>query len=137
MCMGLCALEQCPVLAVIPHGSGLKRNLVEIIMPNCPQCASEYAYHDGTLYVCPECNHEWQPGEESATGLQVKDSNGNLLADGDSIILIKDLKLKGGSTVLKKGAKARNIRLVEGDHQIDCKVDDIKVMLKAEFVKKA
>lgn len=110
-------------------------------MLKCPQCSSEYAYHDGTLYVCPECNHEWNDaagtGEAANGTLEVRDANGNLLADGDSIILIKDLKLKGSSTTLKKGAKARNIRLVDGDHQIDCKVDDIKIMLKAEFVKKA
>ena len=107
-------------------------------MPDCPKCASEYAYQDGVMYVCPECAHEWNPetaesGEKSA---EVRDSNGNLLANGDSVILIKDLKLKGASTVLKKGAKAKNIRLVDGDHEIDCRVDDMKVMLKAEFVKK-
>ena len=107
-------------------------------MPDCPQCSSEYAYQDGIMYVCPECAHEWNPetaesGEKSAG---VRDSNGNLLADGDSVILIKDLKLKGASTVLKKGAKAKNIRLVDGDHEIDCRIDDMKVMLKAEFVKK-
>lgn len=107
-------------------------------MHNCPQCSSEHAYHDGTLYVCPECAHEWNPESEDHTAAPgVRDCNGNLLADGDSVILIKDLKLKGASTVLKKGAKAKNIRLVDGDHQIDCKVDDVKVMLKAEFVKKA
>ena len=107
-------------------------------MPDCPKCASEYAYQDGVMYVCPECAHEWNPetaesGEKSAV---VRDSNGNLLANGDSVILIKDLKLKGASTVLKKGAKAKNIRLVDGDHEIDCRVEDMKVMLKAEFVKK-
>lgn len=106
-------------------------------MPPCPQCSSEYTYHDGTLYVCPDCTHEWREDEAAGGGLEVRDSNGNLLADGDSIILIKDLKLKGSSTVLKKGAKARNIHLVDGDHQIGCRIDDTKVMLKAEFVKKA
>ena len=107
-------------------------------MANCPKCSSEYAYHDGVLYICPECAHEWNPetAESTEQGRVVRDSNGNALADGDSIILIKDLKLKGGSQVLKKGAKARNIRLVDGDHEIDCRVDDTKVMLKAEFVKK-
>ena len=113
-------------------------------MQNCPKCSSEYAYHDGTLYVCPECSHEWQPGAEQgpdavgAAGApyEVKDAYGTPLANGDSIILIKDLKLKGSSTVIKKGAKAKNIRLVEGDHEIDCRVDDMKVMLKADFVKK-
>ncbi|MCX8581964.1 alkylphosphonate utilization protein [Gilliamella sp. B3482] len=108
-------------------------------IPNCPVCHSEHTYHDGTFYVCPECAHEWDPNQETSTNdeLQVKDSNGNTLVDGDDIILIKDLKLKGSSTVLKKGAKAKGIRLVDGDHEIDCKVDGMKVMLKACFVKKA
>ncbi|WLT06925.1 zinc ribbon domain-containing protein YjdM [Gilliamella apis] len=108
-------------------------------IPNCPACQSEHSYHDGTFYVCPECAHEWDPNQETSTTdeLQVKDSNGNLLVDGDDIILIKDLKLKGSSTVLKKGAKAKGIRLVDGDHEIDCKIDGMKVMLKACFVKKA
>ena len=112
-------------------------------MPNCPTCASEHTYHDGTLYVCPECGHEWQPEAGASAGASdgsvvpvVKDAYGTPLANGDSIILVKDLKLKGCSTVIKKGAKAKNIRLVDGDHQIDCRVDDIKVMLKADFVKK-
>lgn len=106
-------------------------------MLKCPQCASEYVYPDGVMYICPECAHEWNP--ESAASAQeagVYDSNGNLLVDGDSVILIKDLKLKGSSTVLKKGAKAKNIRIVDGDHEIDCRVGDMKVMLKASFVKK-
>lgn len=108
-------------------------------IPNCPVCQSEHTYHDGTFYVCPECAHEWDPNQTASSEdkRQVKDSNGNLLADGDDIILIKDLKLKGSSTVLKKGAKAKGIRLVDGDHEIDCKVDGMKVMLKACFVKKA
>ena len=109
-------------------------------MQNCPTCDSEHTYHDGTLYVCPECGHEWQPEAEAAAGASdgpvVKDAYGTPLANGDSIILVKDLKLKGSSTIIKKGAKAKNIRLVDGDHQIDCRVDDIKVMLKADFVKK-
>ena len=107
-------------------------------MEKCPQCSSEYAYHDGTLFVCPECTHEWQPAADAngevADG--VVDAYGTPLANGDSIILIKDLKLKGASTVLKKGAKAENIRLTSGDHEIDCRMDDMKVMLKASFVKK-
>lgn len=107
-------------------------------MQNCPKCSSEHIYHDGTLWVCPECNHEWQPDGEGASNGErvVKDANGNVLADGDAVILIKDLKLKGASTVLKKGAKAKSIRLVDGDHEIDCRMNDMKVMLKAEFVKK-
>ncbi len=107
-------------------------------MPDCPKCACKYAYQDGALHVCPECAHEWNPeaGQAGQAGGGVRDSNGNLLADGDSIILIKDLKLKGSSTVLKKGTKAKNIRLVDGDHEIDCRMGDMKVMLKADFVKK-
>lgn len=107
-------------------------------MENCPNCACEYAYFDGTMNVCPECSHEWQAGSVvEGSAREVRDSNGNVLADGDSIILIKDLKLKGGaSSVLKKGSKAKNIRLVDGDHEIDCRMNDMKVMLKAEFVKK-
>ena len=107
-------------------------------MPDCPKCASEYAYQDGVMCVCPECAHEWNPesAENREKSAGVRDSNGNLLANGDSVILIKDLKLKGSSTVLKKGTKAKNIRLVDGDHEIDCRMDDMKVMLKAEFVKK-
>jgi protein PhnA len=105
---------------------------------NCPQCSSEQNYFDGTFTVCLECGHEWDAANVSnEDALEVKDSNGNLLANGDDVILIKDLKLKGSSTVLKKGAKAKGIRLVEGDHEIDCKVDGMKIMLKACFVKKA
>lgn len=104
----------------------------------CPQCASEQNYFDGTFTVCLECGHEWDANNASNTDeLVVKDSNGNLLANGDDVILIKNLKLKGSSQVLKKGAKAKGIRLVEGDHEIDCKVDGMKIMLKACFVKKA
>ena len=92
------------------------------------------------MLICPECAHEWMPGEEAATeeGLVIRDSVGNLLADGDSVTVIKDLKVKGSSSVVKVGTKVRNIRLVEGDHDIDCKVDGIGPMkLKSEFVKKA
>lgn len=106
-------------------------------MPLCPNCSSDLAYFDGAAHVCPECSHEWTQetaGDNGASG--VRDCNGNPLANGDSIILIKDLKLKGASTVLKKGAKAKNIRLVDGDHEIDCRINDMKVMLKAEYVKK-
>lgn len=108
-------------------------------LPNCPQCGGEYCYQDANVWICPTCAFEWN--ESSTTNdddaLIIKDANGNLLADGDDIILTKDLKLKGSSTVIKKGAKAKGIRLVAGDHEIDCKVDGIKVMLKACFVKKA
>lgn len=108
-------------------------------LPNCPQCSSPYAYEDGVMLVCPECGHEWQAGEDAPAdaGLVIKDSNGTLLADGDSVTVIKDLKVKGSSLVVKVGTKVKNIRLVEGDHDIDCKIDGIGAMkLKSEFVKK-
>jgi len=107
-------------------------------LPNCPKCNSEYTYLDGDLYVCPECAYEWS--EEDAveeTSLVVKDFNGNLLQDGDTVSVIKDLKVKGSSSTLKIGTKVKNIRLVEGDHNIDCKIDGFGAMkLKSEFVKK-
>lgn len=108
-------------------------------MPKCPQCGSEYTYEDRGLFICPECGHEWSATEteETAGGLVVKDANGNLLQDGDSVTVIKDLKVKGASGAIKQGTKVKNIRLVEGDHNIDCKVDGFGPMkLKSEFVKK-
>ncbi len=110
-------------------------------LPNCPKCGSEYTYADGSMYICPECAHEWSAdaSADSADSARViKDSNGNVLADGDTITVIKDLKVKGSSLVVKVGTKVKNIRLVEGDHDIDCKIDGIGAMkLKSEFVKKA
>ncbi|WP_417763480.1 zinc ribbon domain-containing protein YjdM [Shewanella sp.] len=110
-------------------------------LPNCPKCDSAYAYEDGSMLICPECAHEWNPNDTSANeedGLVVKDSNGNLLADGDTVTVIKDLKVKGASNPLKVGTRVKNIRLVEGDHNIDCKIDGFGAMkLKSEFVKKA
>ena len=110
-------------------------------LPPCPQCQSAYTYEDGALYVCPECAHEWPRVAEAAAAdapRVVKDANGNVLADGDTVTVIKDLKVKGSSLVVKVGTKVRNIRLVEGDHDIDCKIDGIGAMgLKSEFVKKA
>ena len=110
-------------------------------LPPCPKCGSAYTYEDGALLVCPECAHEWsleastQAAEDE--GLVIKDSVGNLLADGDTVTVIKDLKVKGSSSVVKVGTKVKNIRLVEGDHDIDCKVPGIGSMgLKSEFVKK-
>ena len=106
-------------------------------LPNCPKCDSEYTYEDGSLLICPECAHEWTLGNEneSSDELIVKDSNGNILKDGDSVIVIKDLKVKGASSALKKGTKVKNIRLVDGDHNIDCKIDGFGAMsLKSEFV---
>ncbi len=107
-------------------------------LPNCPKCGSSYTYEDGSLFVCPECAHEWNEIEEVETDeAVVKDSNGNVLVDGDSVTVIKDLKVKGASQPIKQGTKVKNIRLVEGDHNIDCKVDGFGPMkLKSEFVKK-
>lgn len=111
-------------------------------LPNCPACNSAYTYEDGNLLVCPECAHEWAPGAEAADpgegGKVVRDANGNELRDGDSVTVIKDLKVKGSSSVLKIGTKVKNIRLVDGDHDIDCKIDGFGAMkLKSEFVRKA
>lgn len=108
-------------------------------MPKCPECGSEYTYEDRGLFICPECGHEWSADAAAgeATGLVVKDSNGNILEDGDSVTVIKDLKVKGATGPLKQGTKVKNIRLVEGDHNIDCKIDGFGPMkLKSEFVKK-
>ncbi|MBD8501149.1 zinc ribbon domain-containing protein YjdM [Paenibacillus arenosi] len=109
-------------------------------LPNCPKCNSSYTYEDGTLLVCPECAHEWSPqveGEQGDGECVIKDSNGNVLQDGDTITVIKDLKVKGSSSVIKIGTKVKNIRLVDGDHDIDCKIDGFGAMkLKSEFVKK-
>lgn len=109
-------------------------------LPNCPECGSEYTYEDRSLYVCPECAHEWSQDaatEAAAEEKVFRDANGNLLADGDTVTVIKDLKIKGSSSVVKVGTKVRNIRLVDGDHDIDCKIDGIGPMkLKSEFVKK-
>ncbi len=108
-------------------------------LPNCPQCNSEYAYEDGTMLVCPECAHEW-PKDAAGSGddeKKVKDANGNVLLDGDTVSVIKDLKVKGSSSVVKVGTKVKSIRLIDGDHDIDCKVPGIGAMkLKSEFVKK-
>ncbi len=110
-------------------------------LPSCPQCSSVYTYEDGSMLVCPECGHEWTAGAENGNSEEfkiVKDANGNVLNDGDSVTVIKDLKVKGSSSVLKIGTKVKNIRLVEGDHDIDCKIDGFGAMkLKSEFVRKA
>jgi protein PhnA len=109
--------------------------------PKCPKCNSEYTYRDGFLFICSECSHEWNPAEqkvEEAGQSIVKDAHGNELHDGDTVTLIKTLKVKGASSDLKQGTKVKNIRLVEGDHNIDCKIDGFGAMkLKSEFVKKA
>ena len=110
-------------------------------LPKCPQCNSEFTYEDGSMYICPECAHEWSRDAvpESADDKRVvKDAFGTVLNDGDSVTVIKDLKIKGSSLVVKVGTKVKNIHLVEGDHDIDCKIDGIGAMsLKSEFVKKA
>ncbi len=110
-------------------------------LPKCPKCGSEYTYEDSNMYVCPECAHEWSknaPSEAPDEKRVVKDAFGTVLADGDTVTVIKDLKIKGSSSVVKVGTKVKNIRLVEGDHDIDCKIDGIGAMsLKSEFVKKA
>jgi protein PhnA len=109
-------------------------------LPPCPQCGSAFTYEDADNHVCPECAHEWprQAAAGADEGRVVRDSNGNVLRDGDTITVIKDLKIKGSSSVVKVGTKVKNIRLVEGDHDIDCKIDGIGAMsLKSEFVKKA
>lgn len=110
-------------------------------LPPCPQCKSEFTYEDGSLYICPECAHEWPqiatPSESSELKPQIRDAVGNALNDGDAVTVIKDLKVKGSSLVVKVGTKVKNIRLIEGDHDIDCKIDGIGAMqLKSEFVKK-
>ena len=110
-------------------------------VPACPECKSPYGYDDGAMFVCPECAHEWskEAATESSDDTRViKDAHGNVLQDGDCVTVIKDLKVKGSSLVVKVGTKVKNIRLVDGDHNIDCKIDGIGPMkLKSEFVKKA
>jgi protein PhnA len=109
-------------------------------LPNCPECNSSYTYEDSSMYICPECSHEWTDAVSDAVSDDpvFKDANGNVLTDGDTVTVIKDLKVKGSSLVVKVGTKVKNIRLVEGDHNIDCKIDGIGAMkLKSEFVKKA
>lgn len=108
-------------------------------LPNCPMCQCEYTYENGAFLVCPECAHEWifSPQTTQDT-LSVKDANGNILKDGDSVTIAKNLKVKGASSDLKVGTKVKNIKLVEGDHNIDCRIDGFGAMkLKSEFVKKA
>ena len=108
-------------------------------LPPCPQCQSKYTYEDGGQYVCPECADEWNETETPTAdeGLNVKDANGAVLQDGDTVVLIKDLKVKGSSMVIKQGTKVKGIRLQEGDHNIGCKIDGSAMNLKSEFVKKA
>jgi protein PhnA len=109
-------------------------------LPHCPNCAADYTYEDGNMYVCPSCGHEWsrlEDTQDSAAEKVVRDANGNPIEDGDTVTVIKDLKVKGSSLVVKVGTKVKNIRLVDGDHDIDCKIDGVGAMkLKSQFVKK-
>lgn len=112
-------------------------------IPNCPKCNCDFVYEDGNMYVCPECAYEWliesdeTAGDDNAPKV-FKDANGNILNDGDTVTVLKDLKVKGTSKVLKVGVKVKNIRLVDGDHDIDCRVEGIGAIgLKTKFVKKA
>ena len=108
-------------------------------LPACPKCNSEFTYEDDSLYICPECAHEWPASETTATETTkvFKDANGNILQDGDTVTVVKDLKVKGTSSSVKVGTKVKNIRLVDGDHDIDCKIEGFGAMkLKSEFVKK-
>ena len=110
------------------------------MLPPCPVCGSEFTYEDGENFICPECAHEWPKvdvSDDSSDSRIIKDANGNLLQDGDNVTVIKDLKVKGSSLVIKVGTKVKILRLIDGDHDIDCKVDGIGAMkLKSEFVKK-
>lgn len=110
-------------------------------LPNCPACSSAFTYQDGDVFICPECGHEWNPNGTGASDTDQtvhKDAVGNILTDGDSVTIVKDLKVKGASSALKAGTKVRNIRLVDEDHNIDCRIDGFGPMkLKSEFVKKA
>jgi protein PhnA len=109
-------------------------------LPPCPKCESVYVYEDGSLLICPECAHEWAQGQDTAAVDEkiVRDANGTEIKDGDTVTVIKDLKVKGSSAVVKVGTKVKNIRLVDGDHDIDCKIPGIGQMgLKSIFVKKA
>ena len=111
-------------------------------LPACPKCKCEYTYQSGALIVCPECFHEWNPSdivaEEVAASTKIVDSNGNELVEGDTVVIIKDLPVKGSSKSVKAGTKVKNIKLVDGDHNISAKVDGFGAMgLKSEFVRKA
>jgi protein PhnA len=134
------AVREQPYASLLPKVYRQRRVMMNDTLAPCPKCGSVYAYQDGALLICPECAHEWVPGvePENVDEFIVKDVNGNVLQDGDYVTLIKDLKVKGSSSVAKVGTKVKINRLVEGDHDIDCKIDGIgQMMLKSEFVKKA
>jgi protein PhnA len=110
-------------------------------LPSCPKCQYEYTYEEGDQFVCPDCGNRWSAVAQTAAieeGFVVRDANGSILVDGDSVVLIKELKVKGAPSALKAGTKVKNIRLVDSDHNIDCKIDGFGAMaLKSEFVRKA
>ena len=122
--------------ALVQHDDAVySRPMTDTLSP-CPECSSAFTYQVDALLICPECGHEWSPGADTPTS-EVRDSVGNILADGDTVTVIKDLKIKGSSQVVKVGTKVRGIRLVDGDHDIDCKIPGIGQMgLKSQFVKK-
>lgn len=107
-------------------------------IPNCPSCQSENTYFDGSLYVCPDCSHEFNPDSVAAEAFSdiARDSNGAELADGDSVTVIKDLKVKGSSMVIKRGTKVKSIRLTDNQEEVDCKIDGSSIVLKTCFLKK-
>jgi protein PhnA len=114
--------------------------MMTIIIPACSQCGMENTYQYDGIFVCADCGHEWSATQSNEIDTNIdpviKDSNGNILSDGDAVVLIKDLKVKGSSTTLKMGTKVKSIRLVDGDHEVDCKTDIGQFMLKACFLKK-
>lgn len=114
--------------------------MTESNLPNCPKCDCSYVYEEGNLLICPECSHEWSKFSNANSDedeVVIKDASGNILKDGDTVTVIKDLKIKGSSSVVKVGTKVKNIRIVGGDHDIDCKIPGIGAMgLKSEFVRK-
>ncbi len=128
-----------PSLYRAPLLGSLNLEILMSAVPPCPKCSGENTYSDGSLYICPDCAHEWSldDGEGGGEDGAVRDANGTLLTDGDSVVLIKDLKVKGTSTTLKVGTKIKKIRLVGGDHEVDCKTDAGSFMLKACYLRKA
>lgn len=108
-------------------------------MPNCPQCGMNHTYSDTEFYFCPDCGHEWSMTEDASDHdeLTAKDAHGNTLSDGDSVTVIKDLKVRGSSMIVKQGTLIKGIRIIEGDHNLDCKVNGTSLQLKSEFMKKA
>jgi protein PhnA len=135
---GCCFVKNHYYVAKYFDGKFRKREIMSDL-PNCPKCNSEYTYEVGALLVCPECAHEWSSSAPVPEEARVwKDANGNLLHDGDTVTVIKDLKVRGASSVLKGGTKVKNIHLIDGDHDIDCRIDGFGPMqLKSEYVRKA